>query len=587
MIDEILKEVRWIGKVSKDDDSFSKEFYRYKILLNKMRNKKSIGKLTILFDNPRIKRPDIYWARIMDKSEPRSIELKDLFKNIRIILKRKYPVSELLRKILDYGLLNGHFALNRVISKGRIRFDILKEKEIKVEKQISVEDSKKEFEKIEVELKEKTKNLFEEEPTQKDLKKLKESNPEVYKEFSRLKREKTKAVKNVNISVFQESKTETMDVDSYKRRMKSLKVEIYIDSGFVGNISKQRKLLTSDNKLLTAVVGKDVKMNSKYDEILDNTYYCTSINSSGKVVHHYTEDFMLKHKKEKFLKNLKFGESIGGLREQVNEDLDSPNKKLQTEALMVTLVDQAYFRIGNSASEKKNVRGLHNLQVKHLRIDNKDRLHFSYTGKDMIHQHKIIADEKITNMIKELIKNKKPSDYIFTFDSKGKQKKVRPGDINSYMKNRLKSPVTIHKFRTFHATRIAKEMLDKIKIVPTITKDKIIKVFKKIVDSIAKLLGHNNSNTTVKHYIDTSVLQSFFNKFKIEPPKVVANLVVANVNQILKLAESDYVRVVSDKTVTDDELKFNDWMETLSPKIMERDAIDIKGKVDSEEQYFI
>lgn len=378
-----------------------------------------------------------------------------------------------------------------------------------------------------------------------------------------------------------------MDTAVYSEEMSKLGIPVEIDRSFKGKIDAVGNFRTHMDKRLMALVGSDVKMNEHYDSASDDTYYCISTNSMGHKVNHYTADYFARRKKIKYMKNEDFGKHIDQIRLQVSQDLDSPDKKKQTMALMVSLIDQAYFRIGNAGSEKHNVRGLHNLQVKHLKIEESNRMHFRYVGKDSIHQHQVVMDDKLAGLVRDLIKDKKPGDYIFSFKQHDKQVMVHPGDINTYMKHDLKAPVTIHKFRTYHATRMAKEALEEVHIhtPPKPSQTKLLDIFKEKMGKIAKLMGHTSLNTTVKHYIDSSVIMNFFDSLHLIPPPAISNL-MAVAASLFKRADDTYIPVVSDYAITEKEEKFNDWMDTLPESVMKLEEIKIDGPVDEDDEDF-
>ena len=45
-------------------------------------------------------------------------------------------------------------------------------------------------------------------------------------------------------------------------------------------------------------------------------------------------------------------------------------------------------------------------------------------------------------------------------------------------------------------------------------------------------------------------------------------------------------RIVRDHEITDKELQFMNWMETLPESVMEKDAIEIKGDIDEDDINF-
>jgi len=589
IIAQILKESHWIGKraTTKTKPKIDpKELNKYRILLERVNKKKVLNKILVLLDNPRMRKNDLWWARKIDSIKERNeIDTKDLLKNIRSLLRRNYPTAKFLKKILDYGVQNGFMALSRTLEMNKVRVNITGEKEKKIK---TPKENEEIYREKEIDFEDLKKEIFKgHEPTSEKLKELKEKDPEIYKTFNRAKREKKKAQDDLRESLFHKEKKEFIEVNEFKKKMNEYGIDIPIDEGFRGSIDASGGYRTSEGRKILALVGKNVVMNPHYESSTDNTYYCSSINSSNNKVKHYTEDFFFRRKKEKYIKNVKFGQALDDIRLRISNDINSPDPKKQIMGTMVSLIDQAYFRIGNSLSEKHNVRGLHNLQLKHFKMDSRNRMHFTYTGKDKVHQHKIIADEKITSIMKELVKGKKRNDYIFTYGPKSKR--IKPDDINKYMRDDLKAPVTIHKFRTYHATRLAKEFLDEIKMTRKVTKQRIMDAFKKSVDKIAKMMGHKNSGTTIKHYIDTTVLQEFFDRFKVEPPKVIANMTaVASLKNILKYGSEPFVEINSDHSITEEEEEFNNWLATLPEKILKLKAINMENhEEDEEEKYFI
>jgi hypothetical protein len=95
-------------------------------------------------------------------------------------------------------------------------------------------------------------------------------------------------------------------------------------------------------------------------------------------------------------------------------------------------------------------------------------------------------------------------------------------------------------------------------------------------------MGHTSSNTTIKHYIDSNVLKDFFNRYSFEPPQAISNLMItANVNK------EEFIEVISDKTLTQEERDFNSWQESLPSDMMESDEIEISGEENKEERYFL
>jgi hypothetical protein len=106
----------------------SPEFQKYKTLLTKLKGKESLNRLNILLANPRLRKTDKYWALMIDKGEGvTTTDPVDQLKTIRVVLTRELPVAPFLKKILDYGIENGYIAMDRLLTKNRVRSVLLKQ----------------------------------------------------------------------------------------------------------------------------------------------------------------------------------------------------------------------------------------------------------------------------------------------------------------------------------------------------------------------------------------------------------------------------------------------------------------------------
>ena len=115
------------GKDGKDD-KLQKLFRNYKLLLNKLRDRDTMAKLETVMDNPRLKKQDLYWAKKFDKSNATGkLDIDDFLKNLKSIYRRKLPVANFMKKLLDYGLENGHLALSNMLKRKRVRMELLGE----------------------------------------------------------------------------------------------------------------------------------------------------------------------------------------------------------------------------------------------------------------------------------------------------------------------------------------------------------------------------------------------------------------------------------------------------------------------------
>ena len=102
----------------------------------------------------------------------------------------------------------------------------------------------------------------------------------------------------------------------------------------------------------------------------------------------------------KFSRLRTFGEKLGPLREQLDKDLRRPGlDRERVVALVLTLMDQSFIRVGNKEYAKKNGKskpsyGLTTLQDKHVDIHGGD-VNFSFIGKKGVPHDVTLHDARL------------------------------------------------------------------------------------------------------------------------------------------------------------------------------------------------
>jgi|GEM_PF-5570396 len=255
--------------------------------------------------------------------------------------------------------------------------------------------------------------------------------------------------------------------------------------------------------------GVKVEINPQWNNESDNTYYVKQNNpNTGRPMHFYTEDYIKKHNKIKFANNQRFNALLPKIRKKYSEDLTSSDPRDRVYSTAVALVDQGAMRIGNKKSEENDVRGLHNLQKGHMKIDG-NTVSLTYTGKKKVPQkHEFTVSDDIKNNLIELTKDKRDSDPIFTWDKNGEEIRIAPRYVNGYLRHKLGSNVTIHHFRHHHGTQIAQEYLNNID-PKKMNKSQVKQAVRDAAAEVSEYLG-NTPNTARKHYIDPAVFQNFY-----------------------------------------------------------------------------
>ena len=153
---------------------------------------------------------------------------------------------------------------------------------------------------------------------------------------------------------------------------------------------------------------------------------------------------------EKFMKMKEISKYKKKLDSIINKDIE---ENLTTDCLcacLIMLMDKTYMRIGNECYvTDNNSYGLSTLRNNHVNIKN-NIIKLSFKGKRNILQTKIICHEKISNVMKKLIKNKKNKTKSIWVNCDGVR--VDSEDVNKYLKRKLKKINIIPKdIRTYTA----------------------------------------------------------------------------------------------------------------------------------------
>ena len=151
----------------------------------------------------------------------------------------------------------------------------------------------------------------------------------------------------------------------------------------------------------------------------------------------------------KFHRMYEFGKALPGLRAQVEKDIIRPEPDQQKVlALVISLMERTYIRIGNSGYEKLyGSYGLTTLKDKHVNISGSS-LDFCFTGKKGI-DHKIkLKNKRLARAVKEC--REIPGKELFQYyDSEGNRKSIDSGMVNAYLKEHMKMECSAKDFRTW------------------------------------------------------------------------------------------------------------------------------------------
>jgi DNA topoisomerase-1 len=232
------------------------------------------------------------------------------------------------------------------------------------------------------------------------------------------------------------------------------------------------------------------------------------IDSNGRIQYLYHQKFREKQETKKFRKIETFGEHLPNLRKITNEHINLeglPREKVL--ALMTRLINSLYIRIGSEKSVKQyRTFGITTLQNRHLEIGDGGKLVFNFVGKHHIKHRKVLVDEELAMIMKDL-KAVGGARKLFNYlDEHGNPHSIKPKDINDYLKSVTAPEFSAKDFRTWGGTILAAlELAD-------LGKAEEEKILRKNILNAVKKVAEQLGNTPVvcrSSYIHPTVLKSY------------------------------------------------------------------------------
>lgn len=228
----------------------------------------------------------------------------------------------------------------------------------------------------------------------------------------------------------------------------------------------------------------------------------------------------------KFHKLYEFGKALPAIRKKVEHDLAI--KELSQEkilALIVSLMERTYIRIGNSGYEKLyGSYGLTTMKDKHVAIEGSS-VKFCFKGKKGIEHEVSLKNKKIARIVTACrdIPGKELFQY---FDNENNRKAIDSGMVNYYIKEAAGGKdFTAKDFRTWAGTL---NILWEFKSIgEALTSTEAKKNIVQALDKVSKKLG-NTRTVCRKYYVHPGLLKLYeensLNKYigkldKLEEPE--------------------------------------------------------------------
>ena len=185
----------------------------------------------------------------------------------------------------------------------------------------------------------------------------------------------------------------------------------------------------------------------------------TGIDKKGRRQYLYHPIWTKLRGEAKFDRMLPFAAKLPVIRKRCDKDLNRRGlPKDKVIALVVTLLDSTFIRIGNDEYAKNNSSfGLTTLQDDHVSFQSGMAI-FSFKGKSGKSHTVTFEDKRLANLIKRC--RDIPGDDLFQYlDHAGKRHDIKSNHVNEYLLEVTGMPFTAKDFRTWGGTHYAGRFL--------------------------------------------------------------------------------------------------------------------------------
>ena len=231
------------------------------------------------------------------------------------------------------------------------------------------------------------------------------------------------------------------------------------------------------------------------------------IDTAGRIQYKYHAAFAARQQLKKYAKVERFGQALPALRRLTNEHIaleGFPRERVL--AIVIRLINYLYLRVGSELSVKRyRTYGVTTFRNRHIEIKNNGQLIFSFVGKHHIHHRRIIVDEELAAVMRDLkaLGGPKLFEYV---DDEGKIKSITPRDVNEYIKAVAGPEFSAKDFRTWGGSLLAAVQLAEIGEA-----DSEREVKHNLTQAVKQVAAHLGNTPTVCRscYIHPTVLKSY------------------------------------------------------------------------------
>lgn len=232
------------------------------------------------------------------------------------------------------------------------------------------------------------------------------------------------------------------------------------------------------------------------------------IDTSGRIQYKYHPAFAARQQQKKFEKIERFGLHLPSLRRLTNEHLSMEGfPRERVLAIVIRLINDLYFRVGSESSVKRyRTYGVTTLRNRHLEIKRGGKLIFSFVGKHHIRHRRIVVDQEMAMVMRDLKALGGPKLFEFV-DEEGRVRPVTPRDVNDYIKKATSNEFSAKDFRTWGGSLLA--AINLAETGPAESEKQAKRNIVRAVKQVAERLG-NTPTVCRSCYIHPAVFDRYF-----------------------------------------------------------------------------
>lgn len=207
---------------------------------------------------------------------------------------------------------------------------------------------------------------------------------------------------------------------------------------------------------------------------------------AGRRQYIYNPKYVEGQSTKKYCNLIKFGKELPRIKSSVDRMIKSGKGRDRMIGLVLRIIMQCNFRIGNEVYKKKhNSYGITTLESNHIKIKGEGKAHIKFVGKKGVVNECMVRNGVLVNELRELI-DKRGKGAIFRYKDGKELKRVCAIEVNNFL--RSFGPFTSKSFRTWEANMVMLKKLMGVGVKKAVTKRK--KVVSGLIKEVAVELHH-------------------------------------------------------------------------------------------------